>query len=76
MNVHNIMNETSNLTFEQGEKIDIIGEDLFETYRRVKDARENITEANEHQKKARRKYIYLSLMLLLGLAITIIILVV
>lgn len=30
------MQETSNLTFEQGEKIDIIGEDLFHTYRNAK----------------------------------------
>ena len=29
LNVHQIMNETSTLTYEQGEKLDIIGEELF-----------------------------------------------
>jgi t-SNARE complex subunit (syntaxin) len=63
------MNETSSLTYEQGEKLDIIGEELFETYRNVRDARENVAEANEHQRRARSKYVYLSILLLLGVAV-------
>lgn len=39
MNVHNIMQETGVLVHEQGEQLDIIGEELFTTYRNVTDAR-------------------------------------
>jgi hypothetical protein len=39
MNVHSIINETSTLTYEQGAKIDIIGEELFETYKNAHYAR-------------------------------------
>ncbi len=69
MNVHNIMQETGVLVHEQGEQLDIIGEELFTTYRNVNDARENIAEANELQQRSRRKYIYLSMLILVLLAV-------
>jgi syntaxin 7 len=69
MNVHNILQETAVLTHEQGEQIDIIGEELFSTYRNVNEARDNLVEANESQQRARRKYVYLSMIILVVLAV-------
>lgn len=46
MSVHNILQETAVLAHEQGEQLDVIGEELFTTYRNVDLARENINEAN------------------------------
>lgn len=69
MNVHNLMQETGVLVHEQGEQLDIIGDEIFTTYRNVNAARENVTEANEHQQRARRKYVTLSLLILLLLAV-------
>ena len=68
MNVHGIMNETGQLVHEQGEQIDIIGEDLFVSYKNMKQARENLVEASDHQRRAKGKYVFLSLLVLLGLA--------
>ena len=69
MNVHNLMQETGVLVHEQGEQLDIIGDEIFTTYRNVNAARENVTEANEHQQRAGRKYVTLSLLILLLLAV-------
>jgi syntaxin 7 len=69
MNVHNIIQESGVLVDEQGDQLDIIGEEMFTTYRNVDAARENISEANDHQQRARRKYITLSLLLLLVMAV-------
>lgn len=69
MNVHNILQETAVLAHEQGEQLDVIGEELFTTYRNVDLARENINEANESQQRARRKYVYLSMIILVVLAV-------
>lgn len=69
MNVHNLIQETGVLVHEQGEQLDIIGDEIFTTYRNVNAARENVTEANEHQQRARRKYVTLSLLILLLLAV-------
>lgn len=69
LNVHNIMQETGALVHEQGEQLDIIGEEIFATYRNANAARENVTEANEQQQRGRRKYVTLSLLVLLLLAV-------
>lgn len=69
MNVHNLIQETGVLVHEQGEQLDIIGDEIFTTYRNVNAARENVTEANDHQQRARRKYVTLSLLILLLLAV-------
>jgi syntaxin 16 len=69
MNVQDIVQETSALTYEQGEHLDAIGEHIFGTYRNVDEAREQLIEANEHHQRARRKYVYFSLMLLIGVAV-------
>jgi hypothetical protein len=69
MNVHNILQETGVMVHEQGEQLDAIGEELFTTYRNANLARENVTEANESQQRARRKYVYLSMLILVVLAV-------
>jgi t-SNARE complex subunit (syntaxin) len=69
MNVHNILQETGVMVHEQGEQLDAIGEELFTTYRNANLARENVTEANESQQRARRKYVYLSMIILVVLAV-------
>lgn len=35
MNIKNIVDETSDLVYQQGDKLDIIGDDLFHTYKNV-----------------------------------------
>lgn len=57
------------MTHQQGEQLDIIGEEMFDAYKHLKGAREELSEANEEQKKAKRKYVVLSFVVLLGLAI-------
>lgn len=34
-NIKNIVHETSNLVYDQGDKLDIIGEDIFTSYKNV-----------------------------------------
>lgn len=69
LNIKNIVNETSNLTYEQGQKLDIIGEDIFNSYKNVVMAETELDEANQLQKKSRRKYFVFTLFLLIIVAV-------
>lgn len=53
------------MVYQQGDKLDIIGDDLFHTYKNVSLATGELNEANQHQRKAKKKYIVLSILLLL-----------
>ena len=64
-NIRELVFESSNMIYDQGDKLDIIGDDLFTSYKYVETANEELSEASKHQKKARNKRIFLGLLLLL-----------
>lgn len=72
INVQSMIQETSIMTYEQGQKLDIIDEQLFTSYNNVKDAKQQIIEANDYQKKGRTKYVFLSLLVLIGVVVSIV----
>lgn len=59
------MKETENLVYVQGEKLDMIGDDIFHTYKNMNLANTELEEADRTQARSRKKYIVLSLMILL-----------
>lgn len=69
LNIKNIVHETSNLVYEQGDKLDIIGDDIFHSYKNVTLANTELDEANLNHKKSRKKYMVFSLFLLIVIAI-------
>lgn len=68
INIKNIVSETADFTYAQGDKIDIIGEDLFTSYKNVVLGNGELDEANVQHKKSRKKYILFSLFILLVIA--------
>lgn len=69
LNIKNIVNETADLTYAQGDKLDIIGDDLFISYKNVVLANGELEEANQNHRKSRKKYIVFSLLLLIVIGI-------
>ena len=43
MNVQSMIQETNIMTYEQGQKLDIIDQQLFTTYNNTKEAKEQLT---------------------------------
>lgn len=56
--------ETANMVHSQGEKLDIIGDEVFDAYKNLSMANEELNEANRQQRKGRKKYIVLMLVLI------------
>lgn len=65
INIKNIVTETSDLAYQQGDKLDIISDDIFHTYKNMSLANTELAEANQHQRKSKRKYIALSFIILI-----------
>lgn len=63
------MNETYTLAEQQGEKLDIITDDLFITYNNITFANQDLEEANKSQRKSRKKYIVFSLILIIAIMV-------
>lgn len=53
------------MVYEQGEKIDMIGDDIFHSYKNVSLANDQLSEANANQKKSKRKYMVFTFLLLI-----------
>lgn len=63
------MNETYTLAEQQGEKLDIITDDLFITYNNITFANQDLEEASKSQRKSRKKYIVFSLVLIIAIMV-------
>lgn len=61
------------MVYEQGDKLDIIGEDIFQSYKNVGLANTELEEANQAQRKSRRKYFLFSLFLVVVVAVLLVI---
>ena len=44
--IRDIVNETSSMVDEQGEKLDIIGDELFDSYKNIGLTNQNLSQAN------------------------------
>ena len=66
--IKDIALETSQMVYEQGENLDIIGDDLFESYQNVKYGNLELEEANKQHRKSRTKRVTLCMLLFVGLA--------
>ena len=62
--VNHLAIETARMVHSQGEKLDIIGEEVFGAYKNLNMANEELNEANKQQRKGRKKYILLMLLLI------------
>ena len=55
-NIHEVVQNTQNMTYEQGKHLDLIDENMQGTLGNVKESNSYLREANEEQKKGQSKY--------------------
>ena len=55
------------MVYDQGDRLDIIGDDLFTSYKNMEMTNQELSEANKQHKKARNKRVCLSFLVLLVL---------
>lgn len=53
------------MVHQQGEKLDVIEEELFTTYKNIEMSNDQLQEANKKHLRSRRKYVTCSLIILL-----------
>lgn len=58
-NIHTITQDTQKLTYQQGEYLDIIDENITNTLTNTKESNSYLEEANKEQQKGQRKYMWL-----------------
>jgi t-SNARE complex subunit (syntaxin) len=54
--IKGIVKETSKLVEEQGGRLDIVGDELLNTYKNMEGVNSELLQANTYQRKSRKKY--------------------
>ena len=58
--INQIMLETNAMTLEQGEHLDLIGDNIHDTHKNVEVSAKNVSEANLHHKRSKKWVFVLS----------------
>jgi t-SNARE complex subunit (syntaxin) len=65
LRINEIMNDMGLMVEEQGEQLDVITEELVKTGKNMEDTNSNLEDANNLQRKSRKKYVFMVTLLIL-----------